>query len=139
MLVGDQDGVETLEGLVARGEGARIEQDPGRAGVRHDAGVAEVHEFHAIAVPPRSTGNLVGVARVIVDVLPKAEILDPQGQAVARAMGRLGVDGVADVRQGKHFELEVDDTVDDAALERIAGTLLANPVIEEWVVRRLPS
>ena len=58
---------------------------------------------------------------MIVDVLPKAEILDPQGQAVARAMGRLGVDGVADVRQGKHFELEVDDTVDDAALERIAG------------------
>jgi phosphoribosylformylglycinamidine synthase subunit PurS len=85
----------------------------------------------------RRTGNLVGVARVIVDVLPKAEILDPQGQAVARAMGRLGVDGVADVRQGKHFELEVDDTVDDAALERIAGSLLANPVIEEWVVRRV--
>jgi phosphoribosylformylglycinamidine synthase PurS subunit len=79
------------------------------------------------------------VPRVIVDVLPKAEILDPQGQAVARAMGRLGVAGVAGVRQGKHFELEVDDTVDDAALERIAGTLLANPVIEEWVVRRLPS
>ncbi|MDD7919834.1 MULTISPECIES: phosphoribosylformylglycinamidine synthase subunit PurS [Actinomycetospora] len=77
------------------------------------------------------------MARVIVDVLPKAEILDPQGQAVARAMGRLGVDGVADVRQGKHFELEVDDTVDDAALERIAGSLLANPVIEEWVVRRV--
>ncbi|GAA4736417.1 phosphoribosylformylglycinamidine synthase subunit PurS [Actinomycetospora chibensis] len=74
---------------------------------------------------------------MIVDVLPKAEILDPQGQAVARAMGRLGVDGVADVRQGKHFELEVDDTVDDAALERIAGSLLANPVIEEWVVRRV--
>jgi phosphoribosylformylglycinamidine synthase subunit PurS len=85
----------------------------------------------------RRTGNLVGVARVIVDVLPKAEILDPQGQAVARAMGRLGVDGVADVRQGKHFELEVDDTVDDAALERIAGSLLANPVIEEWAVRRV--
>ncbi|WP_433030840.1 phosphoribosylformylglycinamidine synthase subunit PurS [Actinomycetospora sp. CA-053990] len=79
------------------------------------------------------------MARVIVDVLPKAEILDPQGQAVARAMGRLGVDGVADVRQGKHFELEVDDTVDDAALERIAGSLLANPVIEEWVVRRVSS
>ena len=76
---------------------------------------------------------------MIVDVLPKAEILDPQGQAVARAMGRLGVDGVADVRQGKHFELEVDDTVDDAALERIAGSLLANPVIEEWVVRRVSS
>ena len=78
-----------------------------------------------------------GVARVIVDVLPKAEILDPQGQAVARAMGRLGVAGVADIRQGKHFELEVDETVGDDELERIAGTLLANPVIEEWVVRRI--
>ena len=77
--------------------------------------------------------------RVIVDVLPKPEILDPQGQAVARAMDRLGVAGVADVRQGKHFELEVDDSVGDAELERIAETLLANPVIEDWVVRRLPS
>ena len=81
-------------------------------------------------------GTVVGVARVIVDVLPKAEILDPQGQAVARAMGRLGVTGVADVRQGKHFILEVDDAVSDDELERIAGTLLANPVMEEWVVRR---
>ncbi len=98
-----------------------------------------MHEFHATPVPPQGPGNLGRVARVIVDVLPKAEILDPQGQAVARAMGRLGVAGVADVRQGKHFELEVDDTVDDAALERIAGTLLANPVIEEWVVRRVSS
>ena len=101
--------------------------------------MTEVHEFHATPVPPHGAGNLGRVARVIVDVLPKAEILDPQGQAVARAMGRLGVAGVADVRQGKHFELEVDDTVDDAELERIAGTLLANPVIEEWVVRRVPS
>ncbi|GLZ46041.1 phosphoribosylformylglycinamidine synthase subunit PurS [Actinomycetospora sp. NBRC 106375] len=99
--------------------------------------MAEVHEFHATRVPPRPPGNLAGVARVIVDVLPKAEILDPQGQAVARAMGRLGVAGVADVRQGKHFELEVDDTVGDAELENIAATLLANPVIEEWVVRRV--
>ena len=77
------------------------------------------------------------MARVIVDVLPKAEILDPQGQAVARAMDRLGVAGVADVRQGKHFELEVDESVPDTELERIAETLLANPVIEEWVVRRV--
>ncbi len=82
---------------------------------------------------------MTAVARVIVDVLPKPEILDPQGQAVARAMDRLGVAGVADVRQGKHFELEVDDTVGDAELERIAETLLANPVIEDWVVRRVPS
>jgi phosphoribosylformylglycinamidine synthase len=72
----------------------------------------------------------------VVDVMPKPEILDPQGQAVARALGRLGVGGVADVRQGKHFELDVDDSVDDETLHRIAGELLANPVIEDWVVRR---
>lgn len=84
-------------------------------------------------------GTVGRVARVIVDVLPKAEILDPQGQAVARAMGRLGVTGIADVRQGKHFVLDVDDQVPDAELERIAATLLANPVMEEWVVRRVPE
>jgi phosphoribosylformylglycinamidine synthase PurS subunit len=77
-----------------------------------------------------------GVARVVVDVMPKPEILDPQGQAVAGALVRLGVAGVADVRQGKHFELEVDDAIDDETLHRVAGTLLANPVIEDWVVTR---
>ncbi|OZM84166.1 phosphoribosylformylglycinamidine synthase subunit PurS [Pseudonocardia sp. MH-G8] len=76
------------------------------------------------------------MAKVVVDVMPKAEILDPQGQAVAGALARLGVDGVGDVRQGKHFELEVDDSVDDETLQRVAATLLANPVIEDWVVTR---
>ncbi len=56
------------------------------------------------------------MARVVVDVMPKAEILDPQGQAIVGALGRLGFAGVADVRQGKRFELEVDDSVDDATL-----------------------
>jgi phosphoribosylformylglycinamidine synthase len=79
------------------------------------------------------------MARVVVNVMPKPEILDPQGQAVAGALPRLGFDGVRDVRQGKHFELDVDDTVDDAALEKIAATLLANPVIEDWVVTRVPE
>jgi phosphoribosylformylglycinamidine synthase subunit PurS len=77
------------------------------------------------------------MARVVVDVMPKPEILDPQGQAVAGALPRLGFDGVREVRQGKHFELEVDDTVDDATLEKIAATLLANPVIEDWRVSRV--
>ena len=76
------------------------------------------------------------MARVVVDVVLKPEILDPQGQAVAGALVRLGVAGVADVRQGKHFELEIDDAVDDETLHRIAGQLLANPVIENWVVTR---
>jgi phosphoribosylformylglycinamidine synthase PurS subunit len=76
------------------------------------------------------------VAKVVVDVMPKPEILDPQGQAVAGALARLGVAGVGDVRQGKHFVLEIDDSVDDETLERVAATLLANPVIEDWVVTR---
>lgn len=77
------------------------------------------------------------MARVVVDVMPKPEILDPQGQAVAGALVRLGIDGVTDVRQGKHFELDVDEALDDETLHRIAGQLLANPVIEDWTVRRV--
>lgn len=77
------------------------------------------------------------MARVVVDVMPKPEILDPQGQAVAGALPRLGFDGVREVRQGKHFELEVDDSVDDETLGRIAEGFLANPVIEQWTVRRV--
>ena len=79
------------------------------------------------------------MARVVVDVMPKQEILDPQGQAVATALPRLGFDGVTEVRQGKRFELEVADTVEDEQLDAIAETLLANPVIEDWVVRRVES
>jgi phosphoribosylformylglycinamidine synthase PurS subunit len=77
------------------------------------------------------------VPRVIVDVMPKAEILDPQGQAIAGALPRLGFAGVSEVRQGKRFELEVAEDVDDATLEQIAQTLLCNTVIEEWTVRRV--
>ena len=79
------------------------------------------------------------MARVIVNVMPKAEILDPQGQAIAGALGRLGHPGVSAVRQGKRFELEVDDTVTDAELAEIAESLLANTVIEDWSVSRDPS
>ncbi|TDD10663.1 phosphoribosylformylglycinamidine synthase subunit PurS [Saccharopolyspora terrae] len=79
------------------------------------------------------------MARVVVDVMPKQEILDPQGQAVANALPRLGFDGITEVRQGKRFELEVADDVDDATLDNIAETLLANPVIEDFVVRRVEA
>ena len=78
------------------------------------------------------------MARVIVDVMLKPEILDPQGQAIARALPRLGFAGVASVRQGKRFELELDGPADEAALaqvHKIAATLLANPVIEDYEVR----
>ena len=76
------------------------------------------------------------MARVVVHVMPKAEILDPQGQAIVGALGRLGHDGISNVRQGKRFELEVDDSVDDTALAEIAESLLANTVIEDWTVSR---
>ena len=76
------------------------------------------------------------MARVVVNVMPKAEILDPQGQAVLRALGRIGVEGVTDVRQGKRFEIEGDDSVSDAELQRMAETLLTNTVIEDFEVVR---
>lgn len=72
--------------------------------------------------------------RVIVDVTLKPEILDPQGQAILSALGRLGYAGVTGVRQGKHFELDLDDSVDASAVARIAETLLANPVIEDFTI-----
>jgi phosphoribosylformylglycinamidine synthase subunit PurS len=78
----------------------------------------------------------VVVAKVIVDVVLKPEILDPQGQAIAGALGRLGITGVRSVRQGKHFELDVDDSIDDAAVEQLADRVLSNPVIEEFTIHR---
>jgi phosphoribosylformylglycinamidine synthase len=80
------------------------------------------------------------VARVVVDVMLKPEILDPQGQAIARKLPQMGFDGVVAVRQGKRFEVELEGPADEAALERvrrIAETLLANPVIENFEVRVL--
>ncbi len=76
------------------------------------------------------------MAKVIVDVVLKPEILDPQGQAITGALARLGITGVSAVRQGKHFELDVDDSVDDATLEQLADRVLSNPVIEEFTIHR---
>ena len=76
------------------------------------------------------------MSRVVVHVMPKAEIHDPQGQAIVGALGRLGHAGVSNVRQGKRFELEVDDTIDDSVLAEIAESLLANTVIEDWTISR---
>jgi phosphoribosylformylglycinamidine synthase len=78
------------------------------------------------------------VARVVVDVMLKPEILDPQGQAIHGALPRLGFDGVSAVRQGKRFELDLDGPADETALARVremAETLLANTVIEDFTVR----
>jgi phosphoribosylformylglycinamidine synthase subunit PurS len=79
------------------------------------------------------------MGRVVIDVMPKPEILDPQGKAVAGALARLGFTEFAGARQGKRFELDVDGEVDDAVLERArlaARTLLSNPVIEDVVAVR---
>ena len=76
------------------------------------------------------------MGRVVVDVMPKPEILDPQGKAVAGALARLGYHGFAGVRQGKRFELEVDGEVTEEVLAQVrsaAETLLSNPVIEDVV------
>jgi phosphoribosylformylglycinamidine synthase PurS subunit len=81
------------------------------------------------------------VARVVVDVNLKPEILDPQGRAVMGALGRLGLSGITDVRQGKQFVLSIDGDIDDAKLAQIheiAATLLSNPVIEDFTVEVRP-
>lgn len=75
------------------------------------------------------------MAKVVVDVMLKPEILDPQGRAVQGALARLGLDGVMDVRQGKRFEIELSGDLDLQRLERVhnlAEELLANPVIEDY-------
>jgi phosphoribosylformylglycinamidine synthase PurS subunit len=78
-----------------------------------------------------------GVPRIVVDVVLKPEILDPQGKAILGALDRLGISGVNGVRQGKHFELDVDDDIGEDTLHTLADTLLANPVIEDFTVTRL--
>ena len=76
------------------------------------------------------------MARFVVDVMPKREILDPQGKAVLGALPRLGFTGFS-VRQGKRFELEVEGEHSEERLDEVrkmAETLLSNPVIEDYVV-----
>jgi phosphoribosylformylglycinamidine synthase PurS subunit len=78
------------------------------------------------------------VTRVVVDVVLKPEIHDPQGEAIASACQRLGFGQVTGVRQGKRFEVELSGPADEAALAQVAelaGELLANPVLENFSVR----
>ena len=77
------------------------------------------------------------MARIIVEVMLKPEIHDPQGEAISQACQRLGFGDVLGVRQGKRFEVELAGTADEALLDRVgelAGELLANPVIEEFTL-----
>ena len=76
--------------------------------------------------------------KVVVEVMLKPEILDPQGSAVLAALPRLGLSGVRSVRQGKRFELDLEGDPQDPTLReqinRIADGLLSNPVIEDYTV-----
>lgn len=72
--------------------------------------------------------------KIVVEVMLKPEILDPQGAAVLAALPRLGMTGVHSVRQGKRFELEVEGEPDMDQIHRIADGLLSNPVIEDYSV-----
>ncbi len=80
----------------------------------------------------------MAVHKIVVDVMLKPEILDPQGQAVANALPSLGFPSPASLRIGRHVELALEAADATAALEqatKIADTLLANPVIEDYTVR----
>ena len=73
---------------------------------------------------------------IVVEVMPKAEILDPQGKAVGNALARLGKNDLTNVRIGKRFEVAVDGPVDDATLaevREIAVDVFSNAVIEDVV------
>ncbi len=75
-------------------------------------------------------------AKVYVTLKPG--VLDPQGKAIQHSVALLGYGGIADIRQGKYFEIALDDSVDrahaQAAAERMAREVLANPVIEDYRV-----
>jgi phosphoribosylformylglycinamidine synthase PurS subunit len=78
--------------------------------------------------------------RFAVNVLPKPGILDPQGRAVEGSLGHLGVAGVSAIRVGRRIELTVeasDETAARAIVDRLAGELLANPLIEAYTVELL--
>jgi phosphoribosylformylglycinamidine synthase PurS subunit len=75
-------------------------------------------------------------AKVYVTLKPS--VLDPQGKAIHHSVESLGYKGIGDIRQGKYFELIVDDSIPldvaQSSIERIANDVLANPVIEDYRV-----
>ena len=77
--------------------------------------------------------------KVRVFVSLKPGVLDPQGRAIQHSLEGLGFSGVSDARQGKQIELEVDDSVTDAALDDMCKQLLANTVIENYRFERLAA
>jgi phosphoribosylformylglycinamidine synthase len=80
----------------------------------------------------------VDIVKAKVYVTLKQGVLDPQGKAIQHSVGLLGYDGIADVRQGKYFEIALDGALDEAGArataERMAREVLSNPVIEDYRV-----
>lgn len=74
------------------------------------------------------------MTRVVVTVMPRAGVLDPQGQAVQGALGRLGFGGVDDVRIGRRIELDIAGADPEGEARRMCEELLANPLIEDYSV-----
>lgn len=77
--------------------------------------------------------------KVQVQVRLKPGVLDPQGRAIHHALEGLGFSGVQDVRAGRLIELEVDQTVTDEQIDRMCRQLLANMVIEDYRILRMPG
>lgn len=72
--------------------------------------------------------------KVVVTVMPKPSVLDPQGAATAEAMRHSGLEGIGRVRVGKSIEIEFEEAPDRAKIEQIARDLLSNPVIEDFSI-----
>ncbi|MEQ1920913.1 MAG: phosphoribosylformylglycinamidine synthase subunit PurS [Pyrinomonadaceae bacterium] len=76
--------------------------------------------------------------KALVYVTLKPSVLDPQGKAIHHSVESLGYKNINDIRQGKFFEIALDDSVSESdardAVERIAKDVLANPVIEDYKV-----
>lgn len=81
------------------------------------------------------------LAKVYVTL--KNGVLDPQGKAIHHAAATIGYQGIADVRQGKYFEIKLDSSLDPAharaQIEKFAHEVLSNPVIEDFRVELIES
>ncbi|HEX6126786.1 MAG TPA: phosphoribosylformylglycinamidine synthase subunit PurS [Pyrinomonadaceae bacterium] len=81
--------------------------------------------------------------KAIVYVTLKPSVLDPQGKAIHHSVELMGFDKIADIRQGKYFEIALDDATTEtearSAVEKIAKDVLANPVIEDYRVEVVNS
>jgi phosphoribosylformylglycinamidine synthase len=74
--------------------------------------------------------------KILVNVMPKPSVLDPQGAATAEALKHLGLAGVGRVRIGKVVEIELPDNTEESEIHRVARELLSNPVIEDYSITK---